>query len=1093
MPACPVCGQENPDVARFCLACGASLTSEPPREERKVVSVLFADLVGFTSRAEQLDPEDVRALLAPYWERLRGELERFGGTVEKFIGDAVMALFGAPIAHEDDPERAVRAALAIRDWAREEEGLQVRIAVNTGEALVLLGARPAEGEGMAAGDVVNTAARLQSAAPVNGVLVGATTYRATRDAIEYAEREPVEAKGKAEPVRVWEALEARSRFGADVEQQALLPLVGRIRELETMLGALERARREREPQLVTLVGVPGIGKSRLVAELFASLAGGPDLVTWRQGRSLPYGDGISFWALTEMVKAQAGVHENDAEAEAEAKLRASVEALVQPDERAWVAEHLLPLLGLGGEAPRYGESFPAWRRWFEGLAEQRPLVLVFEDLHWADEGLLDFVDHLVEWAGGVPLLVLGTARPELLDRRPGWGGGKLNAATLALTPLADEEAARIIHGVLEHAVLPAGTQRTLLERAGGNPLYAEQFARLYLERGSAEDLPLPETVQGIVAARLDGLAAEEKRLIQDAAVLGKVFWAGAAAALSGLETGAVAAGLHGLERKGLVRRERRSAVAGEDEFAFRHVLIRDVAYGQIPRAARAERHLAAAGWIEGHGRADDHAELLAHHLGSALELRREDAALAERARASFWRAGRRALELHAYPAALRFCDAALALWPADAERPRIVAAAASARYRVEGDRSDLTKAVDALESAGEAEAAAEAAALAANAAWRGGRRPDAEALITRAESLLAGREPSPALCAVLAEKARLTAFVDTGGQAEAIALEALGLATRLGLPELRAAVLCTLGNVYMTRAEYDASAGAYEEAIATAPPGSPELIRAAANRSLIALATGDGPDTIAWLDRAAEAAARAGDRPGLIWVEAGLVTERFYKAGRWDEGLIRIASALADSERTGGGYLDPWLRVQRAVMLAARGDEAGARADLEAALARLGDTADTQFQAPILSVGAHVRVLLGDAGGARELLEQLTAVVREVDTRFAPPFTADIVATIAGCGFAERWLERFAESVVTPRLAASRLCWTGRAAEAADFFALAGPEEEARVRLLAAEQLSGQGRTAEAAAQLERGLAFYRAVGAVRVVHDAEQLLAAAS
>ena len=368
MSVCPVCGQENPAAARFCNACGAALTSEPAREERKVVSVLFADLVGFTSRAEALDPEDVRALLAPYWERLRGELEQRGGTVEKFIGDAVMALFGAPVAHEDDPERAVRAALAIRDWASEEDDLQVRIAVNTGEALVLLGARPGDGEGMAAGDVVNTAARLQAAAPVNGILVGETTYRATRETIEYAEHEPVAAKGKAEPIPVWEALEARSRFGSDVEQRTLLPLVG----------------------------VPGIGKSRLVAELFASLRAGTELMYWRQGRSLPYGDGVSFWALVEMVKAQAGIRENDPEADAEAKLLASIEALVSADEREWVVEHLLPLLGLGGEAPRYGESFPAWRRYFERLAEQRPLILVFEDLHWADDGLLDFVDHLVE-------------------------------------------------------------------------------------------------------------------------------------------------------------------------------------------------------------------------------------------------------------------------------------------------------------------------------------------------------------------------------------------------------------------------------------------------------------------------------------------------------------------------------------------------------------------------------------------------------------------------------------------------------------------------------------------------------------------------
>jgi class 3 adenylate cyclase len=273
---CAACGQENPEVARFCLACGTALGVAERREERKIVTVLFADLVGFTSRAEALDPEDVRAMLARYWDRLRRELERHGGTVEKFIGDAVMALFGAPVAREDDPERAVRAALAIRDWARDEDDLQVRIAITTGEALVLLDARPAKGEGMAAGDVVNTAARLQAAAPVNGVLVAEATYRATRDVIEYVEEEPVAAKGKSESVRVWEAVNARSRLGMDLEQRTLSPLVGRARELGVLTATFERAHRELEPQLVTIVGAAGIGKSRLVAELFQWLDAGPE-------------------------------------------------------------------------------------------------------------------------------------------------------------------------------------------------------------------------------------------------------------------------------------------------------------------------------------------------------------------------------------------------------------------------------------------------------------------------------------------------------------------------------------------------------------------------------------------------------------------------------------------------------------------------------------------------------------------------------------------------------------------------------------------------------------------------------------------------
>src|SRR5581483_5095341 len=352
------------------------------RRERKIVTVLFCDLAGFTSRAEALDPEDVAALLERLQSALRAELERFGGTVEKFIGDAVMALFGAPASHEDDPERAVRAALAIRDWA-EEEGVELRLGVNTGEALVTVDARPAEGETMAAGDVVNTAARLQAAAPVGGILVGGQTFRSTAQAIEYREAPPVRAKGKAEPVPAWEAVAARARVG--VERVHGAALVGRRRELALLEDALARVREERSPQLVTLVGVPGIGKSRLVLELYEAVERQPELISWRRGRCLPYGEGVTFWALGEMVKAQAGILDTDPPDEAARKLRAAA-----PD--AWLESHLRPLVGIGGAPPRSAErrdeAFAAWRRFFEQLAAERPLVLVFEDVHWADTNLL---------------------------------------------------------------------------------------------------------------------------------------------------------------------------------------------------------------------------------------------------------------------------------------------------------------------------------------------------------------------------------------------------------------------------------------------------------------------------------------------------------------------------------------------------------------------------------------------------------------------------------------------------------------------------------------------------------------------------------
>jgi len=588
MQICPACGQENPAGFKFCGACGAELDAAPPttREERKVITVLFADLVGFTSRAEKLDPEDVRALLSPYYARLRHELERHGGTVEKFIGDAVVALFGAPMAHEDDPERAVRAALAIREAIAELNEadptleLEVRIAVNTGEALVALGSRPELGEGMASGDVVNTAARLQAAAPVNGLLVGEATQRATGAVIEYRPAESVEAKGKSQPVPAWEALRARARFGLDVEQRPRTRLIGRGQELELLTRALERVRKDLSPQLVTLVGVPGIGKSRLIAELFQVVDADPDLILWRQGRSLPYGEGLSYWALAEIVKSQVGILETDSTEAAEAKLRTVVtDTIDDAKEAAWIERHLRPLVGLdvalaeGGD--RRAEAFAAWRRFLEALAEKTPIVLVFEDLHWADDGLLDFVDYLADWASGVALLIVGTARPELLARRPGWGGGKRNASTVTVSALAADETAQLLATLLDQVLLPAEIQSAVLQRTEGNPLFAEEYVRMLQDRGflvqsgggwkleEREQLLLPESVQGMIAARLDSLPPEDKDLVQNAAVLGKVFWSGALEALAGREPFLLEEQLHSLERKEFVRREAEALV---DEF-----------------------------------------------------------------------------------------------------------------------------------------------------------------------------------------------------------------------------------------------------------------------------------------------------------------------------------------------------------------------------------------------------------------------------------------------------------------------------------------------------------------------------------------------
>jgi class 3 adenylate cyclase len=668
MPACPHCGEENPDRARFCWSCGAALAGRPAHraEERKVVSILFVDLVGFTARSDRADPEDVRATLRPYHARLKQEIEHFGGTVEKFIGDAVMAVFGAPVAHEDDAERAVRAALKILEAIEDlnETGgieLAVRAGVASGEAVVSLDARPEMGEGIATGDVVNTAARLQQSAPVGAVVIGESTFRATRDVILYEALEPVTVKGKSDPLAIWRATRPRGRFGVDVERRADVPFVGRQHELTLLTNAYVRALDESSLQLVTMTGEPGVGKTRLIAEFQRFVDERPEIVWWRQGRCLPYGEGITFWALGEFVKAHAGILESDGPQDVEVKLAAAVETLVEDEsDRDWYRTRLAPLIGAQASESAFAreELFSAWQRFLELIAAERPLVLVIEDLHWADAALVEFLEHLVDWASGVPLVLLIAARPELYERHAGWGGGKRNSVTISLGPLSDEETARLVASLVGRSVLRAEMQSALLERAGGNPLYAEEFVRMLAERGAPDpDTPLPETVQALIAARLDTLSPERKSLLQDAAVVGKVFWTGAVAAIGNVDERAVKEGMRELVRKELVRPARTSSVEGQEELAFWHVLVRDVAYQQIPRAARAEKHSATSEWIEqlAGDRAADHAEILVHHSQQALDLARASASselepLADRLRRFLLLAGERASRLDAQQA-----------------------------------------------------------------------------------------------------------------------------------------------------------------------------------------------------------------------------------------------------------------------------------------------------------------------------------------------------------------------------------------------------------------------------------------------------------
>jgi class 3 adenylate cyclase len=620
---CPNCGQENPPSARFCNACATPLPARAHGldEERKVVTVLFADLVGFTARAERLDPEDVRAILSPYFARVRGEIEACGGTVEKFIGDAVMAVFGAPLAHGDDPERAVRAAVAIRDAVEElnasdpELDLQLRIAVNTGEVLVSLAA---SGEGLVAGDVVNTASRLQEAAPVNGILVGEETYRATRSVIQYEEAESVVAKGKQQPVRAWRAVAAPSPPGE--RTPGTVPMLGRESELAALLGIWERVVVERRPQLVTLFGPAGIGKTRLAAE-FADLAGQADARIVR-GRSLPYGEVTPYGAFAAQVKQVAGMFDTDAVETASDKLERAVRTLLD-GEAEEIASHLAMLIGVGtegGVGDRQTLFFSA-RRLVEALAAERPTVLVFEDIHVSASSMLDLLETLASRVRDVPLLLLTQARPELLAERPTWGGGLPAYTALQLEPLGEEQSKELARRLLELAGADAGPASDLADTAEGNPLFIEELAVSVVER-TASAGELPSSVRSIVAARLDALPPVERDALLDAAVVGKVFWSGALARMA-RDEGARLAALDSLEGRDLIRRDPVSRLQGQQQFAFKHQLIYEVAYATLPRALRRERHAAVAGFLEeAVTEAGDVAPALAQHWREAGESER---------------------------------------------------------------------------------------------------------------------------------------------------------------------------------------------------------------------------------------------------------------------------------------------------------------------------------------------------------------------------------------------------------------------------------------------------------------------------------------
>ena len=657
MIACPSCGEENPERARFCLACGAALAApaEPRRKERKFATALFADLVGSTTLAEREDPEVVQSVVGRTFDRLAEEIGRYEGLLEKFMGDAVLAVFGVPRVHEDDPERAVRAALEMQatlselNRGFEAEGrptLEMRIGIEAGEVLVDTERVSGPRDRMLTGDAVNTAARLQTAAEPGRIVVGPSVHEATKAAIDFRELPPLELKGKAEPVPAWEALRIRARLRGERPYLGMeARLVGRDEELAVLTQTLRRVQTEGRPALATIVGPAGVGKSRLVHELERHVEDSPEVVYWRRGRCLAYGN-TSYSALADAIKAQCEILEDDAAEVAGAKAEAAVVELFGDDA---IAPQVRALVGAGEPGSFSREVlFEAWRRFLERMAARYPFVLVLEDVHWADAGLLDFIEHLADWAQG-PIMVVALARPELFDERPTWGGGKRNAASIFLDPLSASEGEAMIDDLLAGA-LPPELRARVVERSEGNPLYVEELVRMLIDRGAirsedgswrvtarVDDLELPRSIQSLIAARLDGLPDEEKAALQDAAVVGRVFWTGAVEQLTGRSREDVRETMGRLRVKELVMPQDPPSFADEWEFSFRHVLIRDGAYDSLPKALRAEKHEGVASWAEQRAgdRAGEMAELIATHLLGAVRYRAQigspDEAVARRA------------------------------------------------------------------------------------------------------------------------------------------------------------------------------------------------------------------------------------------------------------------------------------------------------------------------------------------------------------------------------------------------------------------------------------------------------------------------------
>ena len=822
---CPSCGSPVLPEARFCNECGSPLSSaapsiandtspsarspEAPASERRLVSVLFADLVGFTTLSESRDPEEVRELLTRYFETCRTLIGRYGGTVEKFIGDAVMAVWGTPIAKEDDAERAVRAALELTTVVAalgQEVGapdLAARAGVLTGEAAVTIGA---EGQGMVAGDLVNTASRIQAAAPAGSVFAGEATKRLTDGAVVYEEAGVHELKGKAEPLPLWRALRVVAGMRGAMKSSGLeAPFVGRGRELRLIKELFHASADEKTAHLVSVVGIAGIGKSRLSWEFFKYIDGFAFDVRWHRGRCLPYGEGVTYWALAEMVRTRAGILEGEGSGSALAKLREAVgETVSDPEERRWIEPRLANLLGLEDAPGRDQEGlFAAWRLFYERLSEEMPTVMVFEDLQWADTALLDFVEYLLEWSRDHPIFIITLARPELMDRRPTWGAGRRNFTSLFLESLALPEMEELLAGLVPG--LPEELRDQILERAEGVPLYAVETVRMLLDRGllAQEEsayrptgpigtLEVPETLHALIAARLDGLTREERRLVQDAAVLGKSFTKPGIEALTGFPQAELESLLSSLIRKEVIHLQVDARSPERGQYGFLQELLKRVAYDTLSKKERKAKHLAAARFIEQSWEAeeDEIVEVVASHYVEAYRAAPDapDAGeIGAGACERLARAGERAASLAANAEAQRYFEQAMEFAEeplARAELSERAGIAATAAGRGSDAERHYEQAIALFEAEGRAHPAARVSARLAEVLWDAGHIEDGIERMERAYGVLAGDEPDEDLAVLTHQLGRMHFFAgDLRACADRVET-ALEIAERLRIPEV---------------------------------------------------------------------------------------------------------------------------------------------------------------------------------------------------------------------------------------------------------------------------------------------------------------------